>query len=906
MEFQDGSRVDRPVASNLGEPCSNPGGSLPDFRMWESCQTVLLAGAFSRGSPISPALHAGTAPYSPHFASIISQDLNVKNRSNLSTTLNLYEPWRYPTLYEVSEELSVQGDDFTRRICHLYITFEEFLEQQKLAGRPDIHYDGSNHYNVQVTKRVEDSSGIVGKITRRCPRRVLGYSDSEDASNNLIPPANTLGETRMKETLNDKIQISSTVLECSGTCHHKCRYKRGHRKAYNSSRSLRTVKCVSDFNETGDTGYTEVMKELSTSDLNEMLPSRVNSDGEKDSTVCYAGTNSVDSGYKSSCPTPDLSEIIGHENKQTLVDRQAYARSRILMGTKVINRPSQYADRNLEQLLYLRQSILIAMQRYEQQKSKSCPSPSFRPRSLSASTSGYQYGKQRLKHQARPLISSYPSSRTQSPSYNPRILPTENTLDLINYDNFALPDSYTSTSDDRYWYSSSANLRMQQEPKISSGGGCDRTTEPWVGMQTPNTTRLSGHEVGQGYTLVDPDGSDVISERAGIRNESIFIERDVATAYELLNDTFVLVARIEMLLSLSTMLMMYQQPLFPIYTIYQKVSCFKGYYAVVRRQQCLPIGLARPGPPDLNPIEHLWDELDRWVRARQARPKFIAQLMEWLQEEWKVDELQNKRSSTLNTDEHTTTATNKNKFDIKYQKGGEDDHEESIDENKHEGSESTDDFDGDLLDALTRPSNTFAATSDVKTEDAENTGYLTYFPKTRMNILMEILTERLKDCGADCGAHWGRDYGADCVEAIGIYNGNNGCWYIIIMIDNSNIISFLKHLHFNAYNKYECITQQLISSNIAMKTDSFLVPALSDMTTAEPPGSTSVSSTELSVVNWCLLLKGFASSPLHNANTPGLLLGDLNYCKQDGHTPASLAANSITNMAAERERNQHP
>ncbi|KAJ8875559.1 hypothetical protein PR048_023455 [Dryococelus australis] len=47
--------------------------------------------------------------------------------------------------------------------------------------------------------------------------------------------------------------------------------------------------------------------------------------------------------------------------------------------------------------------------------------------------------------------------------------------------------------------------------------------------------------------------------------------------------------------------------------------------------------------PDLNPIKHLWDELDRRVRARQARPKSIAQLMEWLQEEWRqisVDALQ--------------------------------------------------------------------------------------------------------------------------------------------------------------------------------------------------------------------------------------------------------------------------
>ncbi|KAJ8894654.1 hypothetical protein PR048_007318 [Dryococelus australis] len=47
--------------------------------------------------------------------------------------------------------------------------------------------------------------------------------------------------------------------------------------------------------------------------------------------------------------------------------------------------------------------------------------------------------------------------------------------------------------------------------------------------------------------------------------------------------------------------------------------------------------------PDLNPIEHLWDELDRRVKARQVRPKSIVQLMEWLQEEWRrilVDFLQ--------------------------------------------------------------------------------------------------------------------------------------------------------------------------------------------------------------------------------------------------------------------------
>ncbi|KAJ8872644.1 hypothetical protein PR048_026253 [Dryococelus australis] len=47
--------------------------------------------------------------------------------------------------------------------------------------------------------------------------------------------------------------------------------------------------------------------------------------------------------------------------------------------------------------------------------------------------------------------------------------------------------------------------------------------------------------------------------------------------------------------------------------------------------------------PDLNPIEHLWDELDRRVRARKAPPKSIAELMESLLEELRripVDVLQ--------------------------------------------------------------------------------------------------------------------------------------------------------------------------------------------------------------------------------------------------------------------------
>ncbi|KAJ8865768.1 hypothetical protein PR048_033290 [Dryococelus australis] len=37
-------------------PVQSPAGSLPDFRMWGSCQTMPLVGGFSRGTPVSPTL----------------------------------------------------------------------------------------------------------------------------------------------------------------------------------------------------------------------------------------------------------------------------------------------------------------------------------------------------------------------------------------------------------------------------------------------------------------------------------------------------------------------------------------------------------------------------------------------------------------------------------------------------------------------------------------------------------------------------------------------------------------------------------------------------------------------------------------------------------------------------------
>ncbi|KFM71386.1 hypothetical protein X975_20858, partial [Stegodyphus mimosarum] len=128
-------------------------------------------------------------------------------------------------------------------------------------------------------------------------------------------------------------------------------------------------------------------------------------EGDRDS-IGYAGSSSIDSGYKSFCPTPEIpdSSIYGPEDlcnrthpysgfyTDSSVSQGRSSKPRIMMGTKVINRQGQVSpsplrespvsrrsdsslyDVNLDHLMYLRQSLLSAIQKCESSKSDSSPS----------------------------------------------------------------------------------------------------------------------------------------------------------------------------------------------------------------------------------------------------------------------------------------------------------------------------------------------------------------------------------------------------------------------------------------------------------------------------------------------------------------------------------------------------
>ncbi|KAJ8868974.1 hypothetical protein PR048_030515 [Dryococelus australis] len=67
----------------------SPAGPLPDFRKWESCRTMPLVGKFSRRSPVSPAPSFRCRSIFTSITLIGSQDLDVKFRQNLFTSLFL-------------------------------------------------------------------------------------------------------------------------------------------------------------------------------------------------------------------------------------------------------------------------------------------------------------------------------------------------------------------------------------------------------------------------------------------------------------------------------------------------------------------------------------------------------------------------------------------------------------------------------------------------------------------------------------------------------------------------------------------------------------------------------------------------------------------------------------------------
>lgn len=405
-------------------------------------------------------------------------------------------------------ELSVQGDDFTRQIWHMYATFEEFIDTHTSFGKFGEAGENSKPGGSIKAKR-DDLAGAAARPRPRTssgrhrsrpgPRQVIGGSALELAVPNrdmaVSAPAAAATEFNFDTSKlgNSKDDMSLIYRRPQ---HHRCRYRRSRRRMDIANPLLETISAIQDPCESDDHDFGDPGPQYYGVRDHRLPGSRFCSDADKDS-IGYAGSNSIDSGYKSSCPTPEPTDALFYGNepgsKRSSIASQGSQQSqkpRIAMGTKVMNRHShpQYAGRDLDHLMYLRQSILSAMQRYEQHAVSSYPSPGFRPRSSSASSPGYRSaspspspgpssggpGSSPLP-QRRPHMASCPSSRTHSPCYSSasngsgksspgfhrsRLATAEEDIDTLLYGRMEdFPCSYVTMIEDKYRRSSVARVK---------------------------------------------------------------------------------------------------------------------------------------------------------------------------------------------------------------------------------------------------------------------------------------------------------------------------------------------------------------------------------------------------------------------------------------------------------------
>ncbi|XP_046406520.1 uncharacterized protein LOC124171392 isoform X2 [Ischnura elegans] len=275
----------------------------------------------------------------------------------------------------------------------MYATFEEFIDTHTKS--PDKGGEGAHAVDSSEDERRGDMKAQAPDADAAMAAGPPGPSAPSDAAPSVgrdFPFTAGGGGTTKYGSSKDDLSLLYRKP------HHRCRYRRSRKRVDIANPLLETISAIQDLCESDEYGESVPCYRSQRPHARGYL------EGDKDS-IGYAGSNSIDSGYKSSCPTPDLSDTnyYGQEggNKRGSIASQGSPKPRIPMGTKVMNRHSHpqcptrgiagaggmlglvssggagcdsgmlrlgetsYYDVDLDHLMYLRQSILSAMQRYE-------------------------------------------------------------------------------------------------------------------------------------------------------------------------------------------------------------------------------------------------------------------------------------------------------------------------------------------------------------------------------------------------------------------------------------------------------------------------------------------------------------------------------------------------------------
>lgn len=272
-------------------------------------------------------------------------------------------------------------------MCQMYAIFEEVVAPQPSATfTKDLQNSGGDDQGIVVDcvdsqqatadqGTTSESASQYGSGKPKLKRIPSKHPRIHRIKNSATLPRN--GRRRLPSTSDDDISTTSSSNPLLDTI------------------SVLTYDPPDDSDEYYDLTYESCGKKEET---NKQTKTAHRTEGDRDS-IGYAGSSSIDSGYKSFCPTPELtdSSFYGTDRTQqysgyypdSSVSQGRGGKPRIMMGTRVISRqvsPSPLRespvsrrsdaslyDVNLDHLMYLRQSLLSAIQKCESSKSDTLP-----------------------------------------------------------------------------------------------------------------------------------------------------------------------------------------------------------------------------------------------------------------------------------------------------------------------------------------------------------------------------------------------------------------------------------------------------------------------------------------------------------------------------------------------------
>ncbi|KAI1308691.1 hypothetical protein HDE_00412 [Halotydeus destructor] len=275
-------------------------------------------------------------------------------------------------------ELSSQGDDFTKQMWNMYATFEGLISGSpgedgapKRLPTPPGPVAAAAMSSRGSTLDRNFAVALSSFSSSNCPSAAVVVASSGQEKPTPLPRKSVVSTPSVCDSVSDSSSATATNLLLDTI------------SAVTSSDQYSDSDDGSDMipgQSAGSRVYQQQVRRkrhyrnTRLLDVSLRLSPNLNSSSDGDS-IGYAGSNSIDSGYKSFCPTPEVTDMSGSDanalnSSVPLAGRRTDSSSAGMYAIKMATRlKNQQQDAQLDHLIHLRQSLIAAIQRCESSSS---------------------------------------------------------------------------------------------------------------------------------------------------------------------------------------------------------------------------------------------------------------------------------------------------------------------------------------------------------------------------------------------------------------------------------------------------------------------------------------------------------------------------------------------------------